>query len=402
MAMNPSLRNRLPLYPSQFIAGFVVVSLGPLLDSMMRDLGIPLSRGGLISLAFFAGQVVGIVVLNLSMARIPAKQALILGALLQAVSLIVAGLVSRSLGSLLAAWWVAGLGWALFNTIGWMWVPVHIKQGTAAAILLMTLFYALGNMLGPLVTGSLLGSGTTWRWILAGEGMVTLALALAFAVLPFLDVPGRQNLRLSHARQVAGFNRGLLVSMLLVAFLYVGVETSLSVWLPKYQIDTFHASEGSASLAVTFFWAGVIVGRLLAVRASRRFSPARLVVLCGGGLALFSIGLALAPGVVASMILAVGAGLGASASFGLIGSYSSRFPAWHAGVVSSAYLLAAGVGSMVFPYLIGPVASAAGFRVAISLLAIPAALYALLALVVRARSGEASEVREIAGGGKGS
>ena len=208
MAMNPSLRNRLPLYPSQFIAGFVVVSLGPLLDSMMRDLGIPLSRGGLISLAFFAGQVVGIIVLNLGMARIPAKQALILGALLQAVSLIVAGLVSSSLGSLLAAWWVAGLGWALFNTIGWMWVPVHVKQGTAAAILLMTLFYALGNMLGPLVLGSLLGSGSTWRWILAGEGMVTLAFALAFTVLPFLDVPAARSWRFVSRTTGSGLQPG--------------------------------------------------------------------------------------------------------------------------------------------------------------------------------------------------
>ena len=153
---------------------------------------------------------------------------------------------------------------------------------------------------------------------------------------------------------------------------------------------------GPRAWPCTFFRAGSIAGRLLAVRASRRFSPARLVVLCGGGLALFSIGLALAPGVVVSMILAVGAGLGASASFGLIGSYSSRFPAWHAGVVSSAYLLAAGAGSMVFPYLIGRLASAAGFRVAISLLPFPPVLYALLALVVRARSGEASEAREIA------
>lgn len=56
----PSLRSRLPLYPGRFVAGVVMVSLGPLLDPIMRDLRVSFSRGGLIAAAFFLGQIAGV------------------------------------------------------------------------------------------------------------------------------------------------------------------------------------------------------------------------------------------------------------------------------------------------------------------------------------------------------
>ena len=43
---------------------------------------------------------------------------------------------------------------------------------------------------------------------------------------------------------------------------------------------------------------------------------------------------------------------------------------------------------MVFPYLTGPIASAAGFRVALAVTAIPAVAYGLLTLLIHARSGK--------------
>ena len=53
--------SRLPLYITQFFSGIVWVTLGPLLDSILRDLDIPLAQGGLPALAFFLGTVTGAV-----------------------------------------------------------------------------------------------------------------------------------------------------------------------------------------------------------------------------------------------------------------------------------------------------------------------------------------------------
>jgi FHS family glucose/mannose:H+ symporter-like MFS transporter len=385
---DPSLRQRFSLYPSQFICAVVMVSLGPLLDSMMRDLNIPLRQGGLISAGLFLGEVVGIIILNTHMAKVPAKWALVAGGAHQGAGLIAVGAGSWNLWSLFAAYLFVGLGWALLNTIGWMWVPAHIRKGTAAAALLMILFFALGMMLTPLVLGLAIDLGATWRWIIVAEGGVSLLLALVFAALPLLDIPGRENVRFSHLKRVIAFDRWLLVGMVGASFMYVGTETSLNVWLPKFQLDTFGAGDTWASLSVTLFWVGLVAGRLAVRPLTRRFSPSRILLLCACTLAVFTVALALAPTQATSLVLSVGAGLGASASFGIIGSYSGRFPDWQSGVASSVFVLAGGVGSMVFPYLTGPIASAAGFRLALAVTAIPAVAYGLLTLLIHARSGE--------------
>ena len=46
--INPST-SRLSLYATTFMVGVVVISLGPLLDSITKDLGIPLAQAGLIA-----------------------------------------------------------------------------------------------------------------------------------------------------------------------------------------------------------------------------------------------------------------------------------------------------------------------------------------------------------------
>ena len=69
-ATDPCLRLRLPLYPSQFLIAMAIVSIGPLLHPMMRDLGVPLSRGGLVSAGLFLGNASAIVVLNTVLARL--------------------------------------------------------------------------------------------------------------------------------------------------------------------------------------------------------------------------------------------------------------------------------------------------------------------------------------------
>jgi len=388
--MHPSLRNRLPLYPGQFVAGVVMVSLGPLLDPIMRDLRVPLSRGGLIAAAFFLGQIAGVLVLNAFLAKVPVKWTAAGGALLQAAALAAGALFAKGLGTLFLAYVLVGFGWAFVNTICWMWVPSHVKEKTASATLLMIFFFAVGMTITPLVLGPSISAGVSWRWILACEGGLSLILAAVFAALPLLDIPGRENLRARQIREVSSFNPGLLLGILGGAFLYTGAEACFSVWLPKFMLDTFNASQTWASLSVTSFWIGLLAGRLIVAPISHRLSPARLVTFCCAALAILAVGIAVSPSQATCLALAAGAGLAASASYGLIGSYTALFPAWHAGVASSAFVLAGAAGSMIFPYLTGPAASAGGFRLAIALTAVPAFGCALVALYIHARSGERS------------
>ena len=103
---------------------------------------------------------------------------------------------------------------------------------------------------------------------------------------------------------------------------------------------------------------------------------------------MFVVAVAFAPSQTAALVLSVGAGLGASASYGIIGSYCGRFPEWQSSVVSSLFILSGGIGSIAFPNIMGPLAGAAGFRIALALIAVPAVAYALFSLLIHARADE--------------
>jgi fucose permease len=180
--------------------------------------------------------------------------------------------------------------------------------------------------------------------------------------------------------------------VLAAAFTYIGSEFILNVWLSKFEIDTLGANRTWAGLVVTMFWIGLVIGRLALVPFTRRVLASRLLVGCMAVMAVFSLGLALAPNREVSLAVSFLAGLGASAAFPLICSYSGKFPRWHSGVVFSGIIFVSGFGRLVFPYVIGPLAAATTFRVALGLAAFLAAVTIVLGLVLH-RVGDADSAR---------
>ena len=183
-------------------------------------------------------------------------------------------------------------------------------------------------------------------------------------------------------------NPRLLAGIAATSFMFLGGETVLGVWLPKFEVDVFGASATWASLALTFYWVGQLLGRAVGIPLTRRRLPSSILMFSTVWLALFIVVVAVSPNQAASLVLTFVAGLGVCVCFSVIGSYSSRFPHWHAGVVFSVFEFSAGVGAMVFPYITGPVAAGWGFRAALAMAAVPAFIVALLALYLRRVSGE--------------
>jgi fucose permease len=252
----------------------------------------------------------------------------------------------------------------------------------------MILFFAFAMMAVPLIIGLALDAGASWRWILVGEGGLDLLSGLTVAFLPLPDVCRRKNVRLVQFREVIASNSRLLLGMVIAGFTYVGAEMTMNIWLPKSQIDLFGSSDTRAGFAVTLFWVGLIAGRLAVIRLTRRFSTSRLLLVCACAMAVFAVALAFAPTQSTALVLSVGAGLGASASYGLIGSYAGRFPGWQSAVASSLFVLSGAVGSAAFPYIMGPLASAAGFRVGLAVVAVPALVYGAASLLIHRSSGD--------------
>jgi fucose permease len=378
----------LSLYAVTFIVGVVMITLGPLLDPITKDLGISLSDAGLIAVAFALGMLVGVLALNCLFARVPAKWALIGAAWVQTVALAVSGALANGLWSLFAAYFFVGLGCVFLNSLPGMWVSSKVKVGTHRAMVILLLFFAIGMAVTPIFIGIALGLGATWRGVYIAEAVLSAALAVLLTSRPISDIVGRKNLRWRRLREVVGFNPALFATVLVASVLYIGAEFILNVWLPKFEIDVFGASKTVASLAVALFWTGLIIGRLIVVSLTRRYQASRLLLVGMAIMAIFALGISLSVSLEMSMVMAFLSGVGASAAFPLILGFSGKFPTWHAGVVYSAVVMAGALGRIVFPYLIGPIAHSAGFRIAMGLAFVLAAACALLSLYLHRVSGE--------------
>jgi MFS transporter, DHA1 family, chloramphenicol resistance protein len=386
----------LSLYATLFMVGVVVITLGPVLDPLTRDLGIPLQQAGLISVAFAVGMLVGVIALNFLFARVPVKWALIGAAWLQTVALVATAMLAAGLWSMLITYFFVGLGCVFLNSLPGMWVSSNVKAGTHRTMVVVLLFFAIGMAVAPIFIGIALGLGATWRWVFAVEAVFSAALAIFVTSRPLTDIEGRKNLTWARLRGVVSFNPALFWAVVFASVLYIGGEFILNVWLPKFEIDVFGVSKTTASIAVGLFWFGLIIGRLAVVALTKRYPASRLLMVGLGIMAVFALGVAVANSVPLSMVMAFFSGLGASAAFPLIMGFAGKFPAWHAGVVVSAVVLAGAVGRIVFPYLIGPLAHSAGFRWAMGLAFLLAAAGALLAFFLHGISGEGSAGEPVA------
>ncbi|MFH1833727.1 MAG: MFS transporter, partial [bacterium] len=225
------------LYAATFMVAVVMISLGPILDPTLKDLRIPLAQGGLTSVGFAIGMLVGVVALNFALAHVPVKWGLIGAAWLQTAGLAAAGILAQGLWSLFGAYVVVGAGCVLLNSLPGMWVTSHVKVRTDRAMVVLLLSFAAGMTVTPLAIGGAFGLGVSWRWVLIVEAGLSMMLAALLTALPVSDIEGRKNLRLRRLREVIGFNPRLFASVLGASTLYIGSEFVLNVWLTKFEIE---------------------------------------------------------------------------------------------------------------------------------------------------------------------
>jgi fucose permease len=385
-------RSAAVLYPSQVFVGATLITLGPLLDPILRDLDIPLASGGLLSFGFFLGRVVGVLLLNFALARVPIKTIMVTCAIVLTFGSAASGLLGVGLWQLALALFVTGLAGVIPNAISGVWVAAHIHKGVEKAMLNIGAYFGLGVVVAPLVIGAALELGATWRWVFLGEAIFAAVVAVVLAILPIADIPDRENLRTGQLKAVALSHPRLLTVILGATFLYVCVEGTLYVWLAKLQVDSFGAGPGMAALSVTLFWGGITAGRYLAVPLTRLASPARLLAVFASMLTFFVAGLAVSPSLAVSEAFSFLAGVGASACWPMISCYTPRFPGWQSGVVFSGMMLVGTVANTVSPYLFGPAVAGLGFRAAVALWLVPSAMVIFLAFVLE-RSARGSEER---------
>jgi predicted MFS family arabinose efflux permease len=366
------------LFPITFFSGTILISLGPVLDPIIRDLGVPLSQGGLLATGYAAGRVIALLVLNLCLAKVPLKWLVVGAALLQAVGLAVPALFVHSLWPLVGALAVVGAAVTIPIVVPVIWIGAYAKHNTERTMLLILTFFSLGVVVSPLAIGAALALGAGWRWVFGAEAAFALLIAAAMTALPLADVPGRENVRLGHLREAVAYAPRLLALILSGMFLYIGAEHILNIWLAEFQVQTFAASQGIAATALALFFGGMMAGRYLSVRLTHYLAASRILAISSALMTAFILLTAFVPTLAISQACVFLTGLGASAAYPMLSSYINRYPAKFTGLVFSMITLVVIVSGAVFAYAAGPVAEALGMRMAMALAAVPAAAVVVL------------------------
>jgi fucose permease len=335
------------LYWISFLAtGLSLSILGPAVTELRERSGADIGDIGVL----FAGQSAGFVVGALVGGRLYDRfdgHRVFAGAL----TVVACGLaLVPSLSSLLplfGAFVLVGVGASAADVGANALLLWELGPGSGRAMNVLHLCFGLGALSSPLFV--YLDLDLTLR-LVAFVSVVLAGVALR------TRVPA---VRVSTAEQHADTTPRLLALLAVFFFLYVGLEIGFAGWVRTYG-EEIGFSGLAATWVTTTFWVGFTSGRLLASAFAQRVRPkVLLAVACSAT-------------VVAAAVLVVGDGRAPAVWFGsaLMGlSTAPQFPVMFtylerrihvSGYATSWFVGAAGVGGLVFPWLIGRWIDASG------------------------------------------
>jgi fucose permease len=269
-----------------------------------------------------------------------------------------------------------GMGTAMTAT---SMLVARIRSTTRGASLsLLNASWGLGAVLCPIIV-------TIWEH---HRSSTSLFLALAFAAALATLLLGLQHTHLSQLRddftsvQSLRAKLSLLLPLGLFAFLYVGVEASISSWMMTYIHRLPIAAAIIAPTATSFFWIALLFGRTAAPAILQRISESRLLTISLSLLLVSNVLLLLSYTSAMSLTSAMLAGLMLAPIFPLC---LSRVLAITSRPSESRWIFAiSGLGGAVLPWMTGQFAALGGsLRIGLTVPLLASCLMLLLHLRTR-------------------
>jgi fucose permease len=317
--------------------------------------------------------------------RLGRRSVLTLAAALIAVGLIGLGL-APSWAVFLVVALPGGLGAGMIDGGGNGLFLDLFQSGRGRALNLLHLFFSIGALTAPVTSGLLVENGVEWRSIIVATGLAAVPVSVLFAIV---TMPGgrrehRHGPQFPDAIAKRARPPRLAAPLLLMAFAiacYVASEVGVSNWLVRY----LPASLGVATFALTLYWVGIAVGRLVSSLLADRFDHRRFTLACAIAVAVSLVAAILVPSLPVSIGLFAVAGVASGPIFPMIIALGGERYRDRSTAVSG-FLGGTGVvGSIVYPSIMGLMSVTVGLTVAMLGNAV-LALACAVALVLVGRS----------------
>ena len=241
------------------------------------------------------------------------------------------------------------------------------REGRGRAMNLLHMSFSVGALAAPLVVGTLVAGGIPWEAVAVGTGAVVSLLAVAYVVVP---MPSGRRTTSGAGTRVAGASgehggRPLLASPLLLLGIaiaaYVASEIGVSNWIVRFLEP---APLTTATLALSLYWAGLTVGRLVSSVIADRFDHLRFTIACTLAMAVLIAAAVLVPPLPLSIAAFAAAGVASGPVFPMIVAIGGdRYPQRSAAVGGSLAGMAV-IGSTIYPPAMGFLSVTVGLAVA--------------------------------------
>ena len=265
------------------------------------------------------------------------------------------------------------------------------RSGRGRAMNLLHVSFSIGALAAPLTVGALVTAGVAWQTVVIGTGLVVTVLAVGFGVvaMPSGRHDGEHASAGPQPRSVtgdaggrAGRNVVPLVLLGVAILAYVASEVGVSNWLVRFLEP---APLETATLALSLFWAGLGVGRVISSFVSDRFDHVRFTAACAIGIATCLIAAIFVPSLPLSIALFALVGVFSGPIFPMIVAIGGERYADRSAAVSGVLIGFGVTGGTIYPPLMGLLSVTVGLTLAMVGTAVLAAACAAALLAFERR-----------------
>src|SRR5215469_801656 len=338
-------------YAAMAVLGVNVGWLGPFLAQIAHTINASLDSTGLILSAIAAGYFIALPAGGEIGHRRGPHFLLILAMGLDTIGFLLLA-TAPTLASCLGAAVFIGFGQCGIDIAGNALVAELNPNRLAATLNYLHMMFGVGATLGPAIDAFALANHIGYGTTFIGGAVVSAAIGAALWMTPRVEFArvseGRENLR------------ALLVDPLIwaisaVLFLYVGAEVGIGAWLYSYlRRAAVPLAIPTASAAVSVYWAGLIVGRLLGGAIAHNISVPRLAAIGAivSAMALLGfLGTSSVPMLAYPLVALIGFGFGPIFP-NMIAVGAQRFPA-RVATMTSIVAGGAALGGVALPWAMG-------------------------------------------------
>ncbi|MBS4178217.1 MFS transporter [Lederbergia citrea] len=372
------------------IFGMQMTMIGPLIEKMSQSFHLSVAQMGSFFTVSAAGFTVAIIFGGIISDRIGKKRVVIWSGFGFASALLLFSLSPSLLFSIILFFLAGGFGGVIEGTLSAMVADIN-PGNERRAVTFAHVFFGVGAIIGPALAGWLANTDFSWQSAYMVASLLAFIAVIWVIRFEYPAVKAEEKLEMKAFKSILS-NRGFLLLCTAVA-LYVGVETTVWGWTPKYLSLDLGLNETFAGVMVSLLWAGITIGRFISAMLAEKLS--NKVLVCG--LCIISIlGLlaqlssALQPFAPVTFFLL---GIGFSGIWPLIVSEAGTlFKSKYTGTAFGLAFAAGGIGGMTVPYIFGFVAEHVQMSILFATLTIPLIFIMIISFILD----KAEEVEESA------